>query len=435
MSPRPKKSVLPPEQGGSKVSQLIGRLAAKHSNIMTAEQAMKNWTYIDFMDPKTGLPSIAQEWFIGARGFVAGRIAQLRATYSKGKTSYCMLQYGAAQKQYDAFCYHVETEGSATPADRIFAIGADPKTLLQAEHSSLEDCLASIDELVCEVRGGFGGSIGAAGRAVKTVYTDPIDPDCEHPILIGVDSLSALGRQERVETDIADLSKAAQIGNTARTMREFFKDRVQRFNQKKVFLMLTTHETVKIDVGVKAFAGPQKTSVAAEAIGIHVSYGIDFDSGKWMDKSKGIQIGDVIKLKTFKNKISPRNRAIELYLTTNNGFDLIHTDAEFLINHPASPFADGAGIFEGSKLCSRNAWGISCKPLSDKTFKSEEEFVRAFYDNTDMLNTIREKMRIRGFGFDFETKYDQYDSEGNLKEEVEEPNYEAADGSEPEQDN
>jgi len=61
--------------------------------------------------------------------------------------------------------------------------------------------------------------------------------------------------------------------------------------------------------------------------------------------------------------------------------------------------------------------------------------VRAFYDNTDMLNTIREKMRIRGFGFDFETKYDQYDSEGNLKEEVEEPNYEAADGSEPEQDN
>ena len=31
-------------------------------------------------------------------------------------------------------------------------------------------------------------------------------------------------------------------------------------------------------------------------------------------------------------------------------------------------------------------------------------------------------MRIRGFGFDFETKYDQFDRNGNLKNEVADKN-------------
>lgn len=425
---RPRKTMVPPEEGGH-INRLLGRLAARHSNIMTAEDAMSSWMYLDFMDPKTGLPSIAQEWFIGGRGLVAGRIAQLRATYSKGKSSYCMLQYGAAQKTKQAFCYHVETEGSATPADRIFALGANPKELLQAEHSSLEECLSSIDELICEIRGGFGGSVGATGRNIKTQYTDPIDAACEHPILIGVDSLSALGKQDRVDTDVADMSKNVQIANTAKTLREYFRERVQRFNQKKVLLLLTTQETVKLEMGVKAFNGPQKTSVAAEAIGIHSTYGIDFDSSKWIDKKSGVQLGDILKLKTFKNKVSPRNRVIEMFLTTNNGFDLIHTDANFLIDHPSSPFAEGTNPFGGGKIVSRNPYGIKCELLSDKTFKSEEEFVRAFYDNQEILTKCREHLRIRGFGFDFETRYDQYDNSGNLVNEIAEDD-EASDTSE-----
>jgi len=416
---KPRKAMAQPDMGD--IGKLMARLAAKHANITTASQAMATWRYLDFMDPNTGLPTIVQEYLIGARGFVAGRICQLRATYSKGKTSFCLLQYGAAQKQSNAFCYHVETEGSATPADRVFAIGANPDELLQSEQSSLEECLASIDELVCEIRGGFGGSIGVTGRNIKTVYTDPIDAKCEKPILIGVDSLSALGMQDKVDEDVADMSKVSQVAKTARIMREYFRDRVQRFNQNKVLLFLTTQETVKLEMGAKVFAGPQKTSVAAEAIGIHASFGIDFESAKWVDKKTGLRAGDVLKLTTFKNKVSPRNRTVELFITNNAGFDLIHSDANFLIEHPASPFADGAGIFTGEKLCYRTPQGIMCKVLSDKSFKSEEEFVRAFYDNKDVLMTAREGMRIRGFGFDFETKYGKYDNEGNLMSDVADP--------------
>ena len=70
---------------------------------------------------------------------------------------------------------------------------------------------------------------------------------------------------------------------------------------------------------------------------------------------------------------------------------------EFLLKHPESPFT--------KEELYRHSQGITCKPLSNKSFKTDEEFLRALYENTDTLHVIREGLRIRGFGFDFEAKY------------------------------
>ena len=43
--------------------------------------------------------------------------------------------------------------------------------------------------------------------------------------------------------------------------------------------------------------------------------------------------------------------------------------------------------------------------ISDKVFKTADEFVEVLYSDEDRLKRIREHLRIRGFGFDFETKY------------------------------
>ena len=43
--------------------------------------------------------------------------------------------------------------------------------------------------------------------------------------------------------------------------------------------------------------------------------------------------------------------------------------------------------------------------VSDKVFKTADEFVLALYSKSDILKKIREHFRIRGFGFEFETKY------------------------------
>ena len=55
--------------------------------------------------------------------------------------------------------------------------------------------------------------------------------------------------------------------------------------------------------------------------------------------------------------------------------------------------------------------GYSAPLVSDKVLKDANEFVNALYSNEELLMKIREHLRIRGFGFSFETKYTVTDEE------------------------
>jgi RecA/RadA recombinase len=405
-------------------SALLERLRANHDNVDTSASAMERVTYVDVWNPTKDLPSISQEFLVGARGWLAGRICQERATFSKGKSSFMYLQYAAAQKRHGAYCMHVETEGAASPADWVASFGCDPEELIMSETKSLDECLALIDEVVCEIRGGFGGSVGDSGRASKTKYTDPLDAAMEHPIMIGVDSLSQLTQEEKVVQDVVDMSRTAQPGVMARKMREWFRLRVQRLHQCKACLFLTTHETQKIATGPAAFAGPQKTSVAQEAVGISSTYAYDVSVSKWTDNRTGDIRGNATNLKCFKNKWSGDKfggavREVQLFLDIGHGFDLIHSDAEFLMKHPASPFAEKFGLFDKSQVPVRTSAGIKCPLLSDKTFRSEDDFIRAFYANEDLLMCCRQALKLRGFGFDFETSWKNQPAEQPTDQPVE----------------
>ena len=427
----PVARVVPAAEANSHISKLVGRLGSRGSSVQTATDMLRNQKYIDLIDPKTGLPCITLMWLFGARGMACGRISVLRALYSKGKTSFCMLMYGAAQRKSGGICYHVETEGAAPPPDRILALGANPNELLLGEHNSLEECLKSIDEVVCEVRGGFGGSESSTGRTIKTVYTDPIDAECVHPMLIGVDSLSALAKQDRAEKDVIDVERASQIAATARIMREFFRERAQRYHQKNVTLLLTAQQTTKLETGFAAkFSNgqPKKTSIAEDAVGNAGTYGFDFESSPWTDKHTGDKVGDIIRITSFKNKMAPRYRQVELYLSFTTGFDLVHTDVEFLTHHPASPFADGHAFGNEEKLCFPNTQGnIVCRPLREKPFKSEEEFLREFYSNEAVFRKCAEYLRLYGYGFPFEAELNPFWENG---EENDKPEYDIVDGPE-----
>lgn len=391
-------------------SALLERLRVNHDNVDTSASAMSKVTYVDVWNPTKDLPSISQEYLVGARGWLAGRICQERATFSKGKSSFMYLQYAAAQKRHGAYCMHVETEGAASPADWVASFGCDPEELIMSETKSLDECLALIDEVVCEIRGGFGGSVGESGRATKTKYTDPLDAAMEHPIMIGVDSLSQLTQEDKVNQDVVDMSRTSQPGVMARKMREWFRLRVQRLHQSKACLFLTTHETQKIATGPAAFTGPQKTSVAQEAVGISATYAYDVRVSKWKDNRTGDILGNETTLTCFKNKWSGDKfggtvREVQLYLDIGHGFDLIHSDAEFLLKHANSPFAEKLGLFDRAQVPVRTSAGIKCPLLSAKTFKTEEEFMRAFYANEDLLMCCRQALKLRGFGFDFETSW------------------------------
>ena len=417
----PKEKLVSSKAPIRKGSALLERLRKNHSNVGTAASLTEEVRYVDVWNPVADLPSITMEYLVGAKGWLAGRICQERAQFGRGKSSFMYLNYGAAQKRTGAYCLHVETEGAPSPADWVASFGCDPDGLFMASQNSLDGCLEFIDEFICEIRGGFGGMAGDSGRVSKTKFDNPEDPDMVHPIMIGVDSLSQLDSEEKVERDIANMGKAAQPGYVAKKLREWFRLRTQRMYDKQACLFLTTHETTKVQTGPMAGIGPQKTSVAADAIAIAATYAYDLRVGKWKNPSTGEVVGKESTFSCFKNKWSGDYcngvlREAPLHLRAGAGWDLIHSDAEFLIKHPNSPFAERLGLFERNQVPQRTSAGIKCPLLSDKTFRSEEEFIRAFYANEDLLMACREALRLRGFGFKFESSWKQQDADGQQAE-------------------
>ena len=377
--------------------------------VSTASKMYKEQTWIPFVDPFTGMPCLTLCYLVGAKGIPAGRIAQLRASFSAGKSSFLYYMYGcakrgAAEGDEKAWVGHIETEGAPNPPDYIGRFGLDPEAFLYMSANSLGAVFTTLDSFVCGVRGGFGGSIGDTGRVRKTVYTDPLDPTNKYPIILGVDSFSALGDKKEANQDILDISNSSALAYVSRELRRYLRDRQQRFARTNTTLFVTSLETAKVATGpIARFGGPQKSALGQEALAGAMSFGFDVSDRPWKDA--GVNLGSIQSLKSFKNKFAPRYRSIELYRKDLGGYDILETDFQFLLGHGESPFAPGKAFNkDGGRALWRDVGGIHCPMLNEKAFKSKEEFLHAIYDNEDILMTMLEELRIRGYGFDFETK-------------------------------
>ena len=413
---------------GGIISSVMDSLRRSGIAVTTAEDYSKDWRYLTFMDPKTGLPSIAHEYIVGAAGFRAGTVNQLRGQAGSGKSSLCMLEYGSAVRSGieagmdpGAWCGHVETEGGGMDDSRTAEFGLHPGSLFipkgrtDGEDDSLvmsfESVVEFVDTVRCVIRGGLGGSVNDLGRksATKFKREEAADPDRKMPILIGIDSLSNLGKEDDTQQDITDSTKSKQPGWLPRQVKAWLRAKAKQYELDLLTLFLTSQETQKIATGMPSYGPPEKTSVAGDAIKYFDTTALDVACKDWKDRT-GRKVGREIMLKNFKSKISgATGRRVSFFLTDEDGFDMIHSDAEFLLGKD-SPFADGRGIFSGTRLCYRHAGGITCRPLGDGSFRTEEEFVRAFYDNADVLATARDGLRIKGYGLPHESRYkSQYD--------------------------
>lgn len=401
--------------GGNRgISSLIAALqkTVKEDEVVvsTATQLYKELKWLPLLDPKSGLPSIALSWLIGCKGFPAGKISQLRAIYSSGKSSFLYYLYACALRgQTDddvkAWVGHIETEGAPNPPDYISHFGLNPDAFAYISANSLGSVFSTLDQFVCQVRGGFGGSIGDTGRLRKTVFTDPLDATNKFPIILGVDSLSALGDKKEASQDVHDADKSAAMAYVSRELRRYMRDRQQRFSRTAATLFVTSLETTKVNTGPMSYGGPQKSALAQEALAGVLSFGVDMSDRKWMDA--GVERGSIQAMKTFKNKFAPRWRTVDMFREKLGGYNIVETDVNFLVTHPESPFAPGQVLNpDGGRVLYRDAWGIHCPLLRPQAYKSKEEFIQELNANQDMFDTMLEGLRIRGYGFDFETNFD-----------------------------
>lgn len=409
--PRPPKKQ---EAGSNKgLSALIAALQNSVDKdeviVSTASKLYNELKWIPFIDPSTGAPCLTLSWMLGCKGFPTGKITQLRASFSAGKSSFLYYLYACALRGHTdedvkAWIGHIETEGAPNPPDYITHFGLNPDSFAYISANSLGAVFSMLDTFVCQVRGGFGGSVGDTGRVRKTTFTDPWDPCNKYPIILGVDSFSALGDKKEASQDVHDADKSGAMAYISRELRRYLRDRQQRFARTDTTLFVTSLETAKVATGPMAYGGPQKSALGQEALAGAMSFGLDVSDRKWM--SNGEELGSIQSLKTFKNKFAPRYRTIELFREKLGGYNIPETDVNFLVSHPESPFAPGKVLNpNGDRALYRDAGGIHCPMLRPQAYRSKEEFLNELLGNQDLFMTMLEGMRVRGYGFDFETKF------------------------------
>ena len=397
-------------------------------SVTTITDYYKNTTYIDMYDPVKERPCIAMEWLLGARGFPAGKVYQLRASFSSGKSSFLYYVYGCAlhgskgPEDRKAWVAHIETEGAPNPPDYVAQFGFDPSLFMYVKANDLNDLFKKIDTFDMAIHGGRDGTINPeTGRAAKSKFTkeNALDPDMKKPSIVGVDSLSNVGSD--AGGDFVDLDKSEKPGGDSKDVRRFFRAREQDYDNHKLTLFVTTHETTEIKTGPGAgYGGPKSTARNQKAIGMALTVAIDTKDYPWKGGKEGKEVlGSRQMLTTFKSKLAPRNRTITLFRKSLGGYDMAETDLQFFLGDPKNnnchnnPFMPGGFLCpEGAKCgITRVRGGYSAPMISDKVFKTADEFVEALYSDEERLRKIREHLRIRGYGFDFETKYTMPESE------------------------
>jgi len=375
-----------------------------------ADEAAKG-RWIDFCDPKTGTPCLAFEWLWGARGFQTGRIMKIEAEEGVGKSSLLMFMYGATQKSCGAWCLHFEGELAKAPPDFMASYGCDPRRILcpdlAGDDLSIEGCFGELDAITFKMRSNQPG----------------MDPGKKHPIIAGVDSVSSFGAAKNMGEK--DTDNASGIGVHSRFLSGWFRDRWGHLSDRDTFLMIIAQLRSKIDTS-PSFPGSrpkqdETTTLAARPLDFHSSLRVEISTSKLALKEPPYtQYGDMVTFKTTKNKLSPKGKVLKVPLIWDQGFDTTSATIELLKNLAPITLPNGqlftieqkgAGSLGGVKL---HIPMISDEGLHyfpnygpddlDKR-RTNNELLARLYSNYELLMALREALRIRGFGFSFETNY------------------------------
>ena len=405
MSPRKRKEATGPVSAFAAMMATLAENASKDKRdlgmlgIETITQAMERWRWIDFCDPLTHTPNLALEWLWGARGMLAGRLMKIEAEEGVGKSSYCMLQYAMGQQTSESWCVHEEGEGASAPPDFIASFGCDPDKIITPRLTvrSIESCFNNIDWITYNMR-----------KKAEKADDKEIDPGMKYPILVGVDSVSSFGSSANMEDDDAG---SGGLGFHSRFLSEWFRDRWALHEDRQVLLMVIAQLREKIDTGPKfpgmvQQPGPKLTTLASRPLNYHCSYRLEMRASPMKVKEPPYNAyGEYVTFKVTKNKLSPKGKTLEVPLVWNAGFNFVEATVDLLKKLSPLQLKDGKTF----SVEARGAWIAAEAILGAEKVQSNQEgkthLLDVFYKNTELLMAVREALRIRGFGFDFEKKY------------------------------
>lgn len=365
-------------------------------SMLTAAQSAGEWSWIDFIDPRNRVPALVMEYLWGSRGLLVNRLLKIEAEEGVGKTSFLMALYGMAQMTSNALCLHLESEGAIAPPDFLASFGCDPHRLYlpKLDKIAIDCCFNKIDEV----------SQGYHVEAEKRKF--------RMPIVAGVDSISAFGASQNMEDDATSLDTGqGGLGLHSRFLSQWFRDRWPVVSQRDLLLVAITQLREKISTqagfpGAPRVKPGEKTTIAARPLNYHASYRLELRSSPLKDKDF-TQYGETVTFIVRKNKLSPKEKKVALPLVWNAGFQFHYAAMQLLADLGPIPLRSGrtftlvrSGQYAKIPLLAEK--NSSC-PAGNED--AALEFMSGLYNHTEMLTELREALRVRGHGFQFETNY------------------------------
>ena len=363
-----------------------------------------NWKWVDFVDPKTGYPVLAIEYLFGTRGLLCGRLYKIEAMEGVGKSSFCYFSYGAGQRTCEATCLHMESENATATADYVASYGCDPEKILQARPGSLGRALYLAEELV------------NSAKKVPGKNDDPNDL-LDKPIILSLDSVSGFSSDEELDGEASENSNVGGLGYHARKMSAFFRDFGWWLEARDVVLIATAQLRDKIEAsgpfakksGISGLNDGDPTTMASKPLNFHATGQLQMTAKKlWEPKTPGssemVNTGTLVAFKLVKNKLGWAYRKVPpVTLRRDQGFDFTMQSYDFI--KEGSPWFTDTGE-QIVSIETRGSWYVCDKyNIKGQGEETKRLIMDALLTDHETVMQLREVLRIRGYGFKFETKY------------------------------